>query len=338
MAHQPHHHLCLALLIFLAAAAAGAGAATPRQLFLVSQSPVTLTNHHGQLLTGNYSVNLLWYGRFTPAQRAVVADFLLSLSSPSAPPPANSSAAAPSVALWWATTARYHPGAARLTLGRQVLDASLSLGRRLSESSLAALAARRLSPHRGSVAVVVTAPDVLVDGFCLSHCGLHASATSAAAAAAPSGAHGAGGAAPPTATRGRGRFAYAWVGNAAEQCPGECAWPFHQPEYGPQAPPLVPPNADVGMDGVVINLATLLAGAVTNPYGGGFYQGPAEAPLEAVTACTGVFGAGAYPGYPGQLPVDAATGASYNAVGVAGRRFLLPAMWDPKTSQCSTLV
>ena len=92
------------------------------------------------------------------------------------------------------------------------------------------------------------------------------------------------------------------------------------------------------MDGVVINLATLLAGAVTNPYGGGYFQGPAEAPLEAVTACTGVFGAGAYPGYPGQLPVDASTGASYNAVGVAGRRFLLPAMWDPKTSQCSTLV
>ncbi|CAO2188644.1 unnamed protein product [Urochloa humidicola] len=318
MAH--HHHHCLALLILLAAAA-GAGAATPRQLFLVSQSPVTLTNHHGQLLTGNYSVNLLWYGRFTPAQRAVVADFLLSLSSPL--PPANSSSSsssAASVAAWWATTARYHPGAARLTLGRQVLDPSLSLGRRLSESSLAALAAR-LSPHRGSVAAVITAPDVLVDGFCLSHCGLHASSTSSTRGG-----------------RGRGRFAYVWVGNAAEQCPGECAWPFHQPEYGPQTPPLVAPNGDVGMDGVVINLATLLAGAVTNPYGGGFFQGPAEAPLEAVSACTGVFGAGAYPGYPGQLPVDAATGASYNAVGVAGRRFLLPAMWDPKTSQCSTLV
>jgi hypothetical protein len=280
----------------------------------VSPAPVTLTNHHGQLLTGNHSVNLLWYGRFTPAQRAVVADFLLSLSAPAA-------AAAPSVAQWWATTARYHPGAARLALGRQVLDPSLSLGRHLTEASLAALAAR-LSPHRGSVAVVITAPDVLVDGFCLSRCGLHASATSAPA---------------PTARGGRGRFAYVWVGNAAEQCPGECAWPFHQPEYGPQAPPLVAPNADVGMDGVVINLATLLAGAVTNPYGGGFFQGPTEAPLEAVTACTGLFGAGAYPGYPGQIPVDAATGASYNAVGVAGRRFLLPAMWDPKTSQCSTL-
>ncbi|XP_040382860.1 protein EXORDIUM-like 2 [Oryza brachyantha] len=333
MAHL-YGRVALVLVLLLAAGAAGGEAATPRQLFLVTQAPVTLTNHHGQLLTGNYSVNLLWYGRFTPAQRATVADFLLSLSSP--PAPSSSPAAAgggpapPSVASWWATTARYHPGAARLSLGRQVLDGSLSLGRRLSETSLAALAAR-LSPHRGSIAVVITAPDVLVDGFCLSHCGLHASATSAAAAAtAPAPAR--------AAARGRGRFAYVWVGNAAEQCPGECAWPFHQPPYGPQAPPLVSPNADVGMDGIIINLATLLAGAVTNPYGGGYFQGPTEAPLEAVTACTGMFGAGAYPGYPGQVPVDAATGASYNAVGVAGRRFLLPAMWDPKTSQCSTLV
>jgi hypothetical protein len=316
------HNFVLSFVL-LAVAIAGTGAATPRQLFLVSPAPVTLTNHHGQLLTGNHSVNLLWYGRFTPAQRAVVADFLLSLSAPAA---GSGSAAAPSVAQWWATTARYHPGAARLALGRQVLDPSLSLGRRLTESSLAALAAR-LSPHRGSVAVVITAPDVLVDGFCLSRCGLHSSAPSAPTARGGN-AH---------AARGRGRFAYVWVGDSAEQCPGECAWPFHQPEYGPQAPPLVAPNADVGMDGVVVNLATLLAGAVTNPYGGGFFQGPAEAPLEAVTACTGVFGAGAYPGYPGQLQVDAATGASYNAVGAAGRRFLLPAMWDPKTSQCSTL-
>ncbi|KQJ98734.1 protein EXORDIUM-like 2 [Brachypodium distachyon] len=317
MAHQHHHSL---VLLLLAVSLAGAGAATPRQLFLVTQPPVTLTNHHGQLLTGNYSVNLLWYGRFTPAQRATVADFVLSLSSSPAPR---------SVASWWATTARYHPGAARLALGRQVLDPSLSLGKRLSESHLASLAAR-LSPHRGSIAVVITAPDILVDGFCLSHCGLHSSASSSS----PARGHQIGGGA-----RGRGRFAYVWVGDAAEQCAGQCAWPFHEPLYGPRgAAPLVAPNADVGMDGVVINLATLLAGAVTNPYGGGYFQGPAEAPLEAVTACTGVFGAGAYPGYPGQLAVDATTGASYNAVGVAGRRFLLPAMWDPETSQCSTLV
>lgn len=136
----------------------------------------------------------------------------------------------------------------------------------------------------------------------------------------------------------KGRPVYAWLGNPVKQCPGECAWPFHQPLYGPQAPPLVPPNGDVGVDGMVISLATVLAGAVTNPFGDGYYQGVASAPLEAVSACTGIFGKGAYPGYPGNVLVEKTTGASYNAVGLNGRKFLLPAMWDPLTSTCKALV
>ncbi|KAL2976809.1 hypothetical protein AAZX31_13G030700 [Glycine max] len=134
------------------------------------------------------------------------------------------------------------------------------------------------------------------------------------------------------------RTAYIWVGNSETQCPGQCAWPFHQPIYGPQTPPLVAPNGDVGVDGMVINLATLLAGTVTNPFNNGYFQGPPTAPLEAVSACTGVFGSGSYPGYPGRVLVDKATGASYNAHGANGRRYLVPAMWDPQTSTCKTLV
>ncbi|OAY78109.1 Protein EXORDIUM, partial [Ananas comosus] len=213
--------------------------------------------------------------------------------------------------------ALYGGAAPRVALGRQTLDESLSLGRTLSEADLARLAAR-LAPHRGAIAAILTSPDVLVDGFCVGRCGLHGAARAG--------------------RRGRARFAYLWAGDSSAQCPGQCAWPFHRPIYGPQAPPLVPPNGDVGVDGVVINLATLLAGAVTNPFGDGFFQGPATAPLEAATACAGVYGKGAYPGYPGQLLVDPTTGASYNANGFGGRRYLLPAMWDPTTSQCATLV
>jgi hypothetical protein len=51
-----------------------------------------------------------------------------------------------------------------------------------------------------------------------------------------------------------------------------------------------------------------------------------------------VYGKGAYPGYAGQLLVDSATGASYNANGERGRKYLLPALFDPATSACSTLV
>ena len=187
---------------------------------------------------------------------------------------------------------------------------------------------RRGAPGRavapGGVAVVLTAANVAGAGVCGSSCGLHGSL-------APGGA------------------VHVWVGNAAVQCPGRCAWPFHAADPAAAATagpgrhrggetPLHAPNGDAGVDGMVINLAALLAGAVTNPFGDGFYQGEREAPLEAATACPGVYGKGAYPGYAGQLLVDGATGASYNAHGAHGRKYLLPALFDPATSACSTLV
>ncbi|KAK8572390.1 hypothetical protein V6N12_028445 [Hibiscus sabdariffa] len=134
------------------------------------------------------------------------------------------------------------------------------------------------------------------------------------------------------------KFAYIWVGNSQTQCPGQCAWPFHQPIYGPRSPPLVAPNNNVGLDGMVINLASLVPGTVTNPCGNGYFQGSAEAPLEASWACPGIYGKGAYPGYAGNILVDPSTGASYNAHGDHGRKYLLPALYDPATSSCSTLV
>ncbi|KAL2468123.1 Protein EXORDIUM-like 2 [Forsythia ovata] len=101
-----------------------------------------------------------------------------------------------------------------------------------------------------------------VEDFCMSRCGTH------------------------RYIRGKNgkKYAYAWVGNSGSQCPGQCAWPFQKPIVGPQTPPLLAPNGDVGVDGMVINLATVLAGAVTNPFDGGYFQGPPSAPLEAVTA------------------------------------------------------
>jgi Phosphate-induced protein 1 conserved region len=82
----------------------------------------------------------------------------------------------------------------------------------------------------------------------------------------------------------------------------------------------------------------MMAGTVTNPFQNGFYQGPKEAPLEAATACTGMYAKGAYPGYAGDLLVDRTTSASYNANGVNGRKYLVPAIFDPATSSCTTLV
>ncbi|KAL2603121.1 hypothetical protein R1flu_013191 [Riccia fluitans] len=89
------------------------------------------------------------------------------------------------------------------------------------------------------------------------------------------------------------------------------------------------------MDGLIINVAMILAGGFTNPFGNGYYQGDAGAPLEAATACAGVYGPGAFPGFPGMLAKEVITGISFNAFGVNDRRFLLPSLWDPVSLQCS---
>ncbi|GLT94379.1 hypothetical protein SLE2022_121220 [Rubroshorea leprosula] len=273
---------------------------------LVQEQPLVLKYHNGALLKGNFSVNLIWYGKFTPAQRSVIVDFINSLSS--------TSETAPSASSWWKTTEKYKGGASTLAVGKQVLFENYPLGKTLKNPHLPALASKLNGVN--TINVILTAKDVAVEGFCM-RCGTHGSTKG---------------------MRGSARGVFLWVGNSETQCPGQCAWPFHQPIYGPQTPPLVAPNGDVGIDGMIINLATLLAGTVTNPFNNGYFQGPANAPLEAVSACTGIFGSGSYAGYPGQLLVDKTTGASYNANGLNGRKYLLPAMWDPPTSACKTLV
>ncbi|KAL6912102.1 hypothetical protein ACP4OV_000907 [Aristida adscensionis] len=312
-----HVALALVSVLLLSSARLSLGARRLMELYKPPPSAM-LTYHNGAVLQGRIPVSVVWYGRFTPAQKAVVTDFLVSLTTTSPAP-------TPSVSQWWNTINQLYlskaqskngaarpAGSAQVALAGQVADEGCSLGKRLRLSQLPQLAARA-GPERGGIALVLTAQDVAVDGFCMSRCGLH---------------------------RGDARAgtAYVWVGNADTQCPGQCAWPFHQPLYGPQTPPLVPPSGDVGMDGMVMNIASMLAGAVTNPFRDGFYQGDKDAPLEAATACPGVYGSGAYPGFAGNLAVDGTTGASYNANGANGRKYLLPALYDPATSTCSTLV
>ncbi|GKV41130.1 hypothetical protein SLEP1_g48702 [Rubroshorea leprosula] len=284
---------------------------------VVQDQPQLLKYHNGPLLSGKITVNLIWYGNFKPSERAIISDLVTSLSS-SAPQTSQ-----PSVATWWKTTEKYYRLTSKkatlsLSLGKQILDESCSLGKSLKNKQIVELASK--GDQKNAINVVLTAADVAVEGFCMSRCGTHGSAVGSAEGTKHS------------------KFAYIWVGNSETQCPGQCAWPFHQPIYGPQSPPLVAPNNNVGLDGMVINLASLLAGTATNPFGNGYFQGPAEAPLEAASACPGVYGKGAYPGYAGNLLVDPTTGASYNAHGDNGRKYLLPALYDPATSSCSTLV
>lgn len=84
----------------------------------------------------------------------------------------------------------------------------------------------------------------------------------------------------------------------------------YQPIYSPQNLPLVSLNNNVDLGGIVIkiNLPSLLCAGTNaaNPCGNGYLHGPAVAPLEAASACPGVYGKGPY---AGNLLVDPKTGA-----------------------------
>ncbi|KAJ1696245.1 hypothetical protein LUZ63_004757 [Rhynchospora breviuscula] len=299
------------ILVLLVTATFSVGA-RPRILELWVPETDLLTYHNGAVLQGNIPVSILWYGHFTSNQKSIVTDFLLSLTS-------TAQASTPSVSQWWRTIDQLYLSKvgnngqpSQVYLGNQGSDESCSMGKYLTMSQISQLAAKA-GLQQGGITLVLTADDVAVEEFCMNRCGLHASDQST-------------------------KSTYIWVGNSASQCPGQCAWPFHQPMYGPQNPPLGAPNGDVGIDGMVINIASLLAGTVTNPFGDGYFQGSKEAPLEAATACQGMYGKGAYPGYAGQLQMDPTDGCSYNAYGANSRKYLLPGLFDPSTSTCSTLV
>ncbi|KAK2972526.1 hypothetical protein RJ640_006592 [Escallonia rubra] len=282
---------------------------------LYEPPPMTLKYHKGALLEGKVPLSILWYGKFSSAQKSIVVDFLLSLK-PLEQKKLLSSSTTPLVSKWWETIETYMKKAGKnmtqFILTDQVTDETCSIGRTLKRPQISELAHRVISKP-GGLTLVLTADDVGVEGFCMSNCGFHGSDSKA-------------------------KSVFIWVGNSVTQCPGQCAWPFHQPIYGPQGAPLGAPNGDVGVEGMVVNIASLLAATVTNPFGNGYFQGPAEAPLEAASACPGVYGKGAYPGYAGELLIDATTRASYNAIGSNGRKYLLPALFDPNTSQCTTVV
>ncbi|KAK6940175.1 Protein EXORDIUM-like [Dillenia turbinata] len=282
-----------------------------RKLSSLYQPPPNLLKYHkGALLEGDLHVSIFWYGIFSSSQKSIISDFLLSLNSPSKPQQQ------PSVSQWWTIVdsliQKAGKSPTRILLSTQITDERCSLGKTLKKSDIFKLA-RGIKPFYAGLTIVLTSQDVAVEGFCMSNCGFHGSD-------------------PET------KSVFIWVGNSVSQCPGQCAWPFHQPLYGPQTPPLIAPNGDVGADGMVINIASLLAGAVTNPFRNGYYQGPTDAPLEVASACSGIYGKGAYPGYAGKLLQDPTTKCSYNAHGVNGRKYLLPALLDPETSTCSTIV
>eukprot|EP00250_Pteridium_aquilinum_P006052 c16038_g1_i1 orf=86-1090(+) len=305
----------------------------------VPASPLLLSYHSGPLLSGPQPIKLCitFYGSFPPSQRLLLKAFLSSLN-PSPPADHRSllklsidAVSTPSVAKWWSLTQLYLDSQGRHVSQRVELvgerDDAYSLGKHLRASDIANLArsCAELLPVEDAnrLVLIFTSADVYVEGFCMHACGSHAFI--------PTGEF----VEKPSREGGSGMLPYAWVGNSEVQCPGLCAWPFAKPAYGPPMEPLKAPNG-VGIDGMIMALAKVIAGAATNPFGDAFYLGgDATFGLEASGVCVGKFGAGAYPGFPGELLQDVDTGASYNMEGNDGIKFLVPWMWNPALQACA---
>jgi hypothetical protein len=86
----------LAVVLLVSSTQLAMGARRRMELYRPNPADM-LSYHNGDVLHGDIPVSVLWYGKFTLAQKSIVSDFLLSLTS-------AHQASSPSVAQWWNTT------------------------------------------------------------------------------------------------------------------------------------------------------------------------------------------------------------------------------------------
>ncbi|XVE90434.1 hypothetical protein DITRI_Ditri20bG0077500 [Diplodiscus trichospermus] len=280
-----------------------------------------VTHHGGPLLTGTLNVALIWYGNCGRVQKNTIRNFVKSLNGEGGI--ANPQ---PQVSSWWQVIESYQsvvPGAAPplggrsppivVTVANQFSDRTYKYGKILTTVDfIPKLIHDYTNGDPNLLPIVVTARDVTVEGLCTGKCADHGIVEN--------------------------NKPYIIVGNPETECPGACGWPFQQPDGGPQGVVLQPPNLNMAADAMVIALATALADTVTNPLNTGFYYDTLKGPLGPGSVCRGIFGTGSLPGNPGKVEIDPNGGGAFNALGNRGKKFLLPAIWNPATSSCWTLM
>ncbi|KAG4966703.1 hypothetical protein AAZX31_12G003900 [Glycine max] len=279
---------------------------------------VKLRYHMGPVLTTNITVHTIWYGKWERNQKKIIREFINSISA------ANS--AHPSVAGWWRTVQLYtdQTGAnisKSVRLGEEKNDRFYSHGKSLTRLSIqtvikSAITAKTrplpINPRSG-LYLLLTADDVYVQDFCTSVCGFHYfTFPSLVGYTLP----------------------YAWVGNSAKFCPGQCAYPFAVPAYIPNRKPFKSPNGDVGVDGMISVIGHEMAELATNPLANAWYAGQDPSfPVEIADLCEGIYGTGGGGSYTGQV-LDARDGATYNMNGIR-RRFLVQWVWSHVLNYCT---
>ncbi|XP_059434693.1 protein EXORDIUM-like 5 [Corylus avellana] len=287
-----------------------------------SSNLVHLRYHMGPVLSSSpVNIYLVWYGLWNKPQKQLIKNFLLSLS-PSTPPTPS-----PSVSDWWRTISLYNDQTGA-NVSRKVLiageysDLKHSHGTQLTRLDIQQVIATAVKSapfpvdHRNGIYLVLTSQDVVVQDFCRAVCGFHYfTFPSMVGYTIP----------------------YAWIGNSAKQCPEVCAYPFAIPGYmaggGPGA--LLPPNRDIGVDGMISVIAHELAEMATNPLVNAWYAGEdPTAPTEIGDLCEGLYGTGGGGGYIGQVMRDRG-GRTYNLNGKWGTRFLVQWIWSPVLQACA---
>ncbi|KAK3037154.1 hypothetical protein RJ639_031041 [Escallonia herrerae] len=62
---------------------------------------ITPSGNNYKAVNSKISINVIWYDKFKPSQKAIIFDFITSLSS-------SPSQTKPSIAKWWMTTEKYY--------------------------------------------------------------------------------------------------------------------------------------------------------------------------------------------------------------------------------------
>ncbi|KAF6154338.1 hypothetical protein GIB67_026794 [Kingdonia uniflora] len=287
-----------------------------------SSDLVHLNYHMGPVLSSPINIYLVWYGKWAQSQKQLIKDFILSIST------VDKTSGSPMVSDWWRTVSLYTDQTGgnisrKVGIAGEYSDHVYSQGNHLTRLTMQQVIANAVKSgpfavnHKNGIYLILSSDDVTVQDFCRAVCGFHYfTFPSMVGYTLP----------------------YAWVGNSAKQCPGMCAYPFAVPGYvnGAGAPKaLVPPNGDVGVDGMISVIGHELAEVASNPLVNAWYAGEdPTAPTEIADLCLGLYGSGGGGGYMGQVMRDGA-GRTFNMNGRSKRRFLVQWIWNPVLKACS---
>ncbi|KAL4366806.1 hypothetical protein GQ457_05G009630 [Hibiscus cannabinus] len=294
----------------------------PSLSYGISFDPFTdkteIKHHGGPILAGQVNLMLIWYGdESDDVHKNLIRNFIKSLNDDRK---SSRDKGEPQVSDWWKVVESYQsllPGAKPgeqppiKVIGDKQKITSPSYGKVLTmQLMIPGLIQDVIHGDPSLLPVIVTTKDVTVQGLCAGKC-------------AENGFY----------DKGKPFIA---VGNPETECPGACGWPFFEADSGPKGPILKPPNANMAGDAMVTAFAGALVDTILSPQDTGFYGGNEFEPIGPATVCREIFGEGAAPGNPGKVLTDPETGGNYNAVGNEGKKFLVPAIWNPKTKSCWT--